>query len=615
MTFTLRPWQEQAAAEYRKVFDKCNSHLGIAPTAFGKTVFMGFLASRMVPVTKHRFIVVAHREALVSQNADKIARAGGGKLKVSIERAEYRHEPGSDVVSCGILTLQNERLARCVEAWREDGRPIFLIIDEAHHATADSYIKLIARLKPERILGLTATPIRADDLTGEKLREIFKGVAFNIPRGPMIDDKWLAAPHHWCVQTTESLELVSVRGGDYSEKELAKTINVGDRNTLIYNSAKEAQEVLRDMGQPVMRGVCFAVNVEHAVELASGFRKLGWQSAAITADTPIPERRSWDERLARGNEPCILVSCGVLTEGWDVEQVNLGLFARPTKSNVLADQMLGRILRYMEDKPRVVAIDFEDAGDRVSIASTFKLPPRWNGLGESLREDEIWFRGQLESASYAARARIWQATCRTEVVKIMSEFAKSDPVLVPGRNWMWWDLGSEFRMMVGYGAIVVVETPLGDFQVYYRHGTQEVPLNRCRRLNDAMTMAEGYVQINYPDQASFLRIKNYDDGRPATPSQIVALGKMNIPHVDGMTVREARLALDCAMSEICRDAERGKVTFGKYRGYPVGQVPTWYLKNFMRPGQKGADWLISSGRPEYYLFQQELAKRGEIEVG
>lgn len=604
---TLRPFQETAFADYRAAYALGTSHLGIAPTAFGKTIFAAELARRMVESTKHRFVMVAHRENLIAQNADK-AQRWAPRLVVGKEQATESASGGCDFISASVGTLHEKRVADCAARWRADGRPIFLIVDEAHHALAPSYQQIIETLAPDRMLGLTATPFRTDDTEGKSLREVFPHLAFNIPRGPMIDDGWLSTPLHWSVRTGETLDLVASRTGDYVEAELARAVDVDPRNQLVWNAADEAAEELIALGAGVARAVCFAVSVEHAIRLAEGFKSRGWDAAAITGQTPIPERRAWDEKLRRPTRPTVLVSCGVLTEGWDVEEVNLGLFARPTKSPVLADQMLGRVLRHHASKPASVCIDFDDAGDgRVSIASTFQLPPRWDGQGESLRADEIWFAEQTTRASYSIRSLLWKATDRGDVGRLLAEQRAAGPILVPGRSFMWWDVGPEFRAVVGFGSVVIEQSPLGDYTVSYRLGETREEVGVHSTVSSALTWAEGWIRRKFPGKADYLLIRG-GETEPATAAQKQAMKRLGLPVVPELTMREAREAIGVSMMETCVELERGRIGFGKYRGATVDRVPTWYLESFVGPG-KNRDFLERAGRPELSLFEAELSRR------
>jgi superfamily II DNA or RNA helicase len=610
MTIELRNFQSKAIADYRAVYRKATSHLGIAATGAGKTIIMGYLARRLVESENWRIVILAHREALITQNADKVKRVAPD-LVVSVERASDLADARADVISASVQTLRGKRLMRCADTWRADGRRIFLMTDEGHHALAPSYEAIRAALKPERELGVTATAFRPDDEGGASLRSIFPEIAFNIPRSDLIDDGWLAVPHHWAIRTGSSLVGMKARKGDYSDAELAERLDNLDRNQLIIETARDAAEVLQSMGRPVVRGVAFCLSVEHAKVMADAFQSvLGWDARAISAETPIEDRRAADAALRAGERHTILCNFNVLTEGWDVEEVNLGLFLRPTKSGVLADQMLGRVLRYHADKPQSLVVDFDDLGgdDRVSIASTFDLPRHWDGGGESLRADQLWFKEAVQGSSYAVRAALWRATTRPEVEALLANQEAAGVELVPDRSMIWWDLGVEARMVLGSSLTVVVrQTDLGDYVAEWRHGARSGVIQTAGSSDAALAIGEAWVEATYPQEAMFLRI-GADAGRPATEKQVKFLAQLGYHPDEELTVHQARLLLNRHFMEQARLIERGIVGFGKHKGLAVSEVPTSYMA-YALSDERMRQWMDQRQRPEVHLFESELAKR------
>lgn len=604
----LRPFQVKAFDAYRKTYNDHAAHLGIAATAFGKTIFAATLAARMIPKTRHRFVMLAHREALIEQNAAKVEKVDNA-LKVGREIADQVADPSSDFISASVATLRGKRLETRAAEWRADGRPIFLIIDEAHHATAKSYQNVIQSLKPDRMLGLTATPVRPDDPGGEGLRAIFPGLAFQIDRGPLIDDGWLAKPLHWSIQTSTSLAGIRTNSsGDYNEKELEHFLNVMPRNDIIVNVAKDIREILHEAGRKVS-GVAFCISVEHAEQLQSLLTREGFKSKAISAETPIEERRAWDEALRRGDADTIVTSMGVHVEGWDVEQINLALFTRPTKSQVLADQMLGRALRKDGDNAAYV-VDFEDAGsdNRVSVASTFGLPKAWCSGGENIREDELWFKEQLKAVPWSALGRVWRTRTRQEVAKILKDLAQgvnADPQIIPDRGFMWWDCGPELRLICGYGSIVISATPYGDYEASWRFCRTFEIIARTRRVQDALDHAESWLETFQPERSDYCRIRS-DDGTAATDKQLTALKRFGVV-ADGLTKYQARLLLGMRFVETAKLLEQGRIAFSKHRGTPVDLLPSYFLEWAINP-ENG----FVRARPEYEMLVAEAKARNII---
>jgi len=600
--FKLRPFQERALASYRRVWNESTSHLGVAATAFGKSIIMGHLASKLCP-QGWRVVILAHREALVDQNAKKVLKVDSSLVvykEIAGERTDSLSE-APDVISASIQTLRGKRAEACVARWRQDGRKIFLITDEAHHSKAQSYLKFYDLLRAERHLGLTATPFRGD---GETLSDIYRSVAFNVPRSGMIDEGWLARPRHFLVKTRESLLSVKSRAGDYVEKDLAEALDVRTRNDLVVASANEAAEILRDeLGQPVARAVCFSLSVEHTYALAEAFWESGWEAHPITGGTPIADRRAADERLKKAQNKVVLISCGVLTEGWDVEETNVGLFARPTKSPVLADQMLGRVLRYLEGKPDALVIDFEDEDsyDRVSIAQSFQLPPRWNADGRCLREDEKWFAEKVQGVPLRVQSLLWRAKNRSEAEDLLVMPGKQEGRTL-GREYLWWDLATEYRLVVQSSSVVVFKNELGEIVAEFRQGTDREVIAKGGDLEGILTEAEMWVDQRDPVMSRFARSRSSSD--PATEPQLKALKRLGIAHAPSLSKGEAGELLNEERMKSNKLAEQGRLTFGKHKGRLISELPSHYLEWVLR---SPSDWLLQ--QPDYKAMRTELDKR------
>jgi len=605
LNITLRPFQEQAVSDYRKTWNTSTSHLGIAPTAFGKTVLMGWLAHKMCP-HGWRMVILAHREALVEQNAAKISKVDP-RLVVGREIAKQRVTAAVDVISASIATLRGQRAVDCVRAWRADGRKIMLITDECHHSLASSYTEFYDLLKPDRHLGLTATPFRGD---GQTLRSVFPGVAFSIDRGAMVDDGWLASPHIYLVTTNTSLRDVKTRGGDYAEDDLAKVLNIEDRNNLIVTAANEAGTILDTAHkQAVPRAVCFAINVAHAHALAESFTASGWEAYAIDASTPIPDRRRADARLREAMHPVVLCSCGVLTEGWDVESVNLGILARPTKSPVLCEQMMGRVLRYLPDKPSVLLLDFQDlwADGRMTMTTPWRLPDLWDCEGRSVRQDQKWFAGHLDQATLSTKTKLLSCLNRAEVEALLAD-PNTKNARTLNRQFLWWDLGDEWRLVLHTATVVIYSAAQGDLVCEFRQGTNVQEIGTGMTLSSLCDDAEMWIETYHGQDARLLRSR--ERGAPATDKQLAYLRRCKIPTSDGLTKHQAGQLINERRMIQNKDAETGRISFGRFNGWHVTEVPNWYLKWALDPSQHA----FLHRRPEYTLFLSERTRRENKDI-
>jgi ATP-dependent helicase IRC3 len=256
-----------------------------------------------------------------------------------------------------------------------------LVIDEAHHATATSYqnvIKHFSRNPSLLLLGTTATPNRAD---GEGLNQAFeeivddKDILFGINGG------WLADLRGIRIQTGSNLDGVHKVAGDFDLGELACEVNAPARNDLIVREwMKHAQS---------RKTVAFCVDVAHTKALALAFKSYGILAEAVWGDDPLRDQKLADHRAG---SLTVLTNCGILTEGYDDPGIGCIIMARPTGSEGLYTQILGRGTRIPEGvcnlitarragipiiKDDCVVLDFVDATARhslVSLASLFGMP-------------------------------------------------------------------------------------------------------------------------------------------------------------------------------------------------------------------------------------------------
>jgi DNA repair protein RadD len=223
-----------------------------------------------------------------------------------------------------------------------------LVVDEAHHARAETYQRLLAAYPNAVILGLTATPCRGD---GRGLGNIFE-VLIECPSvAELIGGKYLVETRPYA-PVRPDLTGVHIRRGDYVENELAARMN----------TAKLVGDVVAHWLRLAERRstVVFAVDVAHSVHLRNEFRRAGVLAEHLDGSTPIEERDRILAQLASGTID-VVTNCMVLTEGWDQPRVSCLVLARPTKSLGLYRQMVGRCLRPSPGKADALILDHSGA--------------------------------------------------------------------------------------------------------------------------------------------------------------------------------------------------------------------------------------------------------------
>ena len=223
-----------------------------------------------------------------------------------------------------------------------------LVIDECHHAPAQTYQKIIAAYPDAMLLGLTATPCRGD---GRGLGGIFETHDRMSAGRDLIEHGYLVGTRVYA-PVDPDLRGVRTQAGDYVESRLAERMDraelVGDIVTHWHKYGERRKTV------------AFAVNVAHSIHIRDEFIKSGVRAEHIDGSTPKPERDASLARLASG-EIELVTNCMVLTEGWDMPEVGCCILARPTKKMGLYRQMIGRVLRPADGKPDAIVLDHSGA--------------------------------------------------------------------------------------------------------------------------------------------------------------------------------------------------------------------------------------------------------------
>lgn len=382
----LRPYQTHAIDAVMRELEDNQSTLVVMPTGTGKTVLFAHIIERW---KNGRAMVLAHREELIYQAASKIQSITGEEpdIEMADRRADSSIWKTSRVVVSSIQTQISGTPARMTRF--APGEFGLVIIDEAHHATAESYRKVIAHYSQNprtKIVGVTATPDRADE---QALGRVFDSVAFVYEITDAINDGYLVP-----IQQRS----VTISGLDYSG---ART-TAGDLNQADVAKAQSSERVLHEVAHPIVE---LAGNRKTIVFATPGDSKEGdfkiserlteiinrhkpESARRVSMDTPKDLRRQMLLDYSEGRFQ-FLVNVGVLTEGFDEPGIEVVAITRPTKSRALFAQMIGRgtrplpgivdgiehsdVRRHLigqSKKPFVEVLDFEGNSGRHKLVHT-----------------------------------------------------------------------------------------------------------------------------------------------------------------------------------------------------------------------------------------------------
>jgi len=377
---TLRQYQRdaiEAVLEARR--SGVRRMLVCLPTGAGKTVIFSHLAQ----LARRQVLVLAHREELLSQAREKLQNALQETAVVALERGAERGAHDAKVLVCSIRSLHEQRLAGVIR-----GRDLGLVIyDECHHAAAEDNLRVLRQIGvfdadwPGTLLGFTATTARGD---GKGLEDVFERIVYSRTLPDLIDAGYLSRLRGFRISTAADLTRLSPGGSDFREEELAEAVDIEERNALV---ARSIQELARDR-----RTIAFCVTVNHARNLCHSLNVLGVPAGIVHGAMPSEQRA---RALAdfRAGITQVLCNVAVLTEGFDDPGVSCVAMARPTRSEGLYAQCVGRGTRLHPGKKDCLILDFVDLSELslCSLPSLFGVPRELDLRGEDVSEARrVW---------------------------------------------------------------------------------------------------------------------------------------------------------------------------------------------------------------------------------
>lgn len=379
------PYEHQKKA--MEALDKMNqessySTLVVLPTGGGKTYTASMWLLKNAIDKKKKILWIAHRQMLLDQAAESFQKFAYKEVVPHISSFCFRivsgassHDRTSDIRSSdNLLIVSKDSIGRNIERldkWLEGEKELYLIVDEAHHSTAKTYRKVIdyvkAKIPDLKIIGLTATPFRTAEEEQGLLAKIYTdgifngqvvhgdvGITYQIGLKELINRQILAKPIFESFYTDEeygdSLGVdawENIQHLDILPDEVAQQMaDSAARNKLIVETYKAKQD---EYGQTIL----FAVNVIHAIQLTSLFKKAGIKADFIVssvrdAATGVTISREDNEKKLedyRNGKLQVLINVNILTEGVDLPKTKTVFLARPTVSSILMTQMVGRALR------------------------------------------------------------------------------------------------------------------------------------------------------------------------------------------------------------------------------------------------------------------------------
>jgi superfamily II DNA or RNA helicase len=349
----LYPFQREAKDAVLRHWEKGNRAALISlPTGSGKTIVFSDTLQSSLSGTGEKGLVLVHRDELLRQAIEKLNLVWPGVKLSTVDAATSNFAGEVTVASVMSMVRRLDKVPRIHK----------VVTDEAHHASASSWLKIykqIGELLPDwQHLGVTATPIRTKGVSD--LEAIFGKPVYVKSIFELIVEGYLSPLKGLEVRTEVSVEDVGVQGGDFIAEELSRAINIKERNRLVVENYLELAAE--------RKALVFAADLNHARSLAEAFKMQGVNAVWVSGETPLSLRRSFLEKLCNG-EIKVIVNCMVFTEGFDEPSLDAILVARPTRSLVLYCQMIGRGLRPFPGKKNCLFIDFVDNSSKHRLIS------------------------------------------------------------------------------------------------------------------------------------------------------------------------------------------------------------------------------------------------------
>lgn len=343
----LRLYQKDNKEKIYESWKKNRSVMLQMPTGTGKTrLFSSIIKDIRFYSLNHQLdiscLIMVHRMELIDQIVKTLQ--DHYDLESGIIQAGFRQNSELWLQVASVQTL-----SRRLDKWSDKAFD-FIIVDEAHHVPADSYMKIIRAFPKAKILGVTATPYR---LSGESFTDIFDELIISPSVKEFIDMGVLSKYDYYSVRPNSEIqrEINGIRhfqAGDYTEAEMTR---VCDNDRIRAQVVETYQKYANGK-----KGIIYTINKEHNYNLCEDFKEHGIKAVAIDSGTPSEMRAQYINDFKNGFVD-IICNVNIFSEGFDCPDIEFIQLARPTQSLSMFLQQVGRGLRISEGKEKCIFLD------------------------------------------------------------------------------------------------------------------------------------------------------------------------------------------------------------------------------------------------------------------
>jgi len=429
---TLRPYQQKAKKEIFESWDEVDNVMFQMPTGTGKTrLFTSIIRDiNQYSLSKReavKILIIAHRTELIDQIDESLKKyhiahnvIGGSKKKrdedkyvhvssiKEIALAKKLNEKKFPVHVASIQTIMHKRNLNDTQKLNFQ----FIIIDEAHHALADTYMRLWKLYPGSKKLGVTATPWR---MNHQSFTDLFDKLVMSMPIKDFIKQGYLSPYVYYSLRdesyiqkTIDGIELDKF--GEYDEESLEENMDIGKIRAQLLSSYQSLAK-----GK---KGIIYAINKKHAKNICREFEDAGYRVVAIDSETPDADRKEMVKSFKKG-EIDIIVNVDIFSEGFDCPDIEFIQLARPTRSLVKYLQQVGRGLRITGSKGHCIILD------NVGMYSRFGLPDarrhwKYHFLGHDVEDEEEPKRSSSKGTGKPRNQDISEGTEDMELIQDVS---------------------------------------------------------------------------------------------------------------------------------------------------------------------------------------------------
>lgn len=491
MSVELRPYQAEGIEAVKMHMAAYQNQLVTLPTGTGKTV-VGATIAQDIAQQDGRVLMLAHRNELIEQAVNTFGDVWDG-VDIGVIKAE-RNETDSQVTVASVQSMHKRRLDDLTERGLMDYDVV--ITDEAHHARAKSYERIYEACGllenrggtyvkntngPTKLhLGLTATPNRTDK---QGLGHIYDIVSYS-------RDIMEFMPQYLCdlriMRRSSGIDIDGVRAtaGDLNCHELGDLLNTTEGNTMVTDFWKE-------YALERQRTLVFCADIAHVHGLAQSFRDRGILADGIDSTMGTDERREILDAFRNG-EISVLTNCGILTEGFDMPSIDCLILARPTTSELLLRQMIGRGTRINDGKEDCLILDVACVSEEWDVVS----PTDLFGIDESEADGERTVRDMVSNPRPRLAANELEFEKAIEGVYETRQVDQMSPngLAWVNNRWFGYTLATSRRGRIR----IVVNEDMQAYSAYHIYEKEDGSVLRKNIANSvpmetAFTMAESYL--------------------------------------------------------------------------------------------------------------------------